>query len=118
VLQSKLFVFEEFEQDREIWYKTVSRDFDRVKGSLLTQLTNGGRPIILVEDGNYDNRGELLLCHQYDGVALDKEYADATLANIQHIWTRPVHIATVREDQPALFSFDGKEHSASEFVND
>jgi stage V sporulation protein R len=118
VLQSELFVFEEFEQDREIWFRIVSRDFDRVKSSLLNQLTNGGRPIILVEDGNYDNRGELLLRHQYDGVALDKEYADATLANIQHIWTRPVHIATVLEDQPVLFSFDGKEHSKSEFAND
>jgi stage V sporulation protein R len=118
VLESRLFVFEEFEQNGETWYKIVSRDFDRVKSSLLNQLTNGGRPIILVEDGNFHNRGELLLRHRYDGAALDKEYADATLANIQHIWTRPVHIATLRDDQPVLLSFDGQEHSASEFESD
>ncbi len=115
VLESRMFVFEEFDRDGETWYKIVSRDFDRVKISLLNQLTNGGRPIVLVEDGNFHNRGELLLRHQYDGVALDKEYADATLANIQHIWTRPVHIVTVRDDQPILLSFDGQEHSSSEF---
>jgi stage V sporulation protein R len=48
-------------------------------------------------------------------VELDLDYAHATLANIQHIWTRPVHVATVRDDEPILLSFDGKEHSESEF---
>jgi stage V sporulation protein R len=115
MLESKLFVYDEFEEDGETWYKIVSRDFDRVKQMLLFQLTNGGRPITLVEDGNFRNRGELLLRHQYDGVALDLPYAHATLANIQHLWTRPVHIITVRDDELILLSFDGIEHSESQF---
>lgn len=114
-LESKLFVYDEVEEGDETFYEIVSRDFDRVKQALLVQLTNGGRPIILVEDGNFRNRGELLLRHHYDGVELDLDYAHATLANIQHIWTRPVHVVTIRDDEPILLSFDGKEHSESEF---
>ena len=41
--------------------------------------------------------------------------AQATLANVQHLWSRPVHVATVREDETVLLSFDGTEHSESEF---
>jgi stage V sporulation protein R len=113
-VESKMFVYDQIEESGETFYQIVSRDFDRVKQSLLDQLTNGGRPIILVEDGNFHNRGELLLRHKYHGVELDADYAHATLANIQHIWTRPVHIATVRDDNPVLLSFDGSEHSVSE----
>ena len=79
------------------------------------QLTNGGRPIILVEDGNLHNRGELLLRHQYDGVELDQAYGQATLAAIQRLWTRPVHIATNYNGKSVLLSFDGKKHSESRF---
>jgi stage V sporulation protein R len=96
-------------------YTITSREFDEVKKSLLTQLTNGGRPIILVEDGNFRNRSELLLRHQYDGVELDLDYAQATLANLQRIWTRPVHIVTVCDDERVLLSFDGKGHSKSTY---
>jgi stage V sporulation protein R len=113
-LDSKLFVYEAVEEDDETYYQIASRDFDQVKQSLLAQLTNGGRPIILVEDGNFRNRGELLLRHPYEGIELDLDYAQATLANIQHIWNRPVHVATVRDGKPILLSFDGKQHSEVE----
>jgi stage V sporulation protein R len=114
-LTSKLFVYEEVEKEDETLYQIVSREFDRVKQTLLGQLTNGGRPIILVEDGNFRNRGELLLRHPYEEIELDLDYAQATLANIQRIWNRPVHVATVRDDDPILLSFDGKHHSEEDF---
>jgi stage V sporulation protein R len=114
-VEAKLFTFEEEEESGESVYTIASREFDEVKRSLLTQLTNGGRPIILVEDGNFRNRSELLLRHQYEGVELDLDYAQATLTNLQRIWTRPVHIVTVRDDKRVLLSFDGKGHSKSTF---
>jgi stage V sporulation protein R len=114
-VEAKLFTFEEEEENGETLYTITSREFDEVKRSLLTQLTNGGRPIILVEDGNFRNRSELLLRHQYEGAELDLDYAQATLANLQRIWTRPVHIVTVRDDKRVLLSFDGKGHSKSTF---
>jgi stage V sporulation protein R len=33
------------------------------------------------------------------------------LENIFEVWTRPVHIETVVEDEPKRLSFDGEEHS-------
>ena len=46
-----------------------------MKEKLLFQLTNGGNPFIYVEDANYDNRGELLLRHDHQGLDLRQDYA-------------------------------------------
>ena len=74
-------------------------------------MTNFGKPWIYVVDGNYRNRGELLLKHQHTGVELKLDHAADTLANVQFIWGRPVHLQTVVEDVPTLMSFDGTEHT-------
>src|SRR5262249_16612404 len=42
-------------------YVIESREFQKIKQRLLFSLTNAGRPLIFVVDGNYKNRGELLL---------------------------------------------------------
>jgi stage V sporulation protein R len=62
-------------------------------------------------DGNYRNRGELLLLHQHNGVDLKMDQAADTVANIQFIWSRPVHLQTVIDDKPSMMTFDGSEHS-------
>jgi len=88
-------------------YEVASREFQAIKKQLLTSLTNHGRPFIYVKDGNYSNRGELYLQHDYQGVELKQDYATATLANLQMIWSRPVHIATVVDEKPTVISYDG-----------
>ena len=92
-------------------YEIESREFPKVKQQLLFALTNSGRPIIQVLDGNHGNRGELYLVHQFCGAELSLEYARETLVNLQRLWTRPVHIETRIEDQRVIVSFDGKDHS-------
>jgi stage V sporulation protein R len=92
-------------------YVIDSRDFEAIKQQLLFSLTNFGQPIIVVQDANYGNRGELLLRHEHEGVDLRLDWALDTLENLHTIWTRPVHLETVVEDQRMLFSFDGDEHS-------
>jgi stage V sporulation protein R len=69
------------------------------------------KPWIYVIDGNHRNRGELLLRHVYEGVELKLDEARDTLANIQYIWARPVHLETVINDKPTLLSFDGTDHT-------
>ncbi len=91
-------------------FEIESREFEAIKKKLLFALTNGGQPIILVQDANYANRGELLLSHQHEGVDLKLDYARDTLENIFKLWTRPVHIDTVIEDTPQRLSFDGRDH--------
>ena len=41
------------------YYEIESREFSKIKERLLFNLTNFGRPHIYVEDGNYNNRGEV-----------------------------------------------------------
>ncbi len=108
VREHKLFKFG-YNTDSE-YYEIESRAFPKVKQQLLTSLTNMGRPMIVVKDGNYRNRGELFLEHHFSGVELDVNYARDTLVNLERIWNRPVHIETVLDEKQAMLSFDGDEH--------
>jgi stage V sporulation protein R len=89
------------------FYEIASREFKAIKEKLLFQLTNFGQPFIYVEDGNYNNRGELYLRHRHEGVDLKQDYARDTLRNLHTIWTRPVHVETVVGEKRQLISFDG-----------
>lgn len=90
-------------------FEVESRDFRAVKDKLLAQFTNFGNPVISVEDGNFENRGELLLRHDHRGVDLRQDYAKETLRALVRIWKRPVAIATIVEGRRALLRFDGSE---------
>jgi stage V sporulation protein R len=90
-------------------YLISDRDFRAVKEKLLFSLTNFGQPRIEVVDANHLNRGELVLAHRYEGVPLKLDLARETLANLQSIWKRPVHIETFANDEPVVMSYDGKE---------
>ena len=92
-------------------YEIESREFPKIKQQLLFNLTNIGRPLIAVRDGNYKNRGELFLEHSFNGVELKTNYAVDTLVNLQKLWGRPVHVQTVLDGAPTILSYDGKEHS-------
>ncbi|MEQ8210689.1 MAG: SpoVR family protein [Lacipirellulaceae bacterium] len=91
-------------------YEIESREFPQVKQQLLSSLTNRGRPLIYVVDGNYLNRGELYLIHEHTGVDLQLDYATDTLENLQRLWNRPVHLETVVDETKAVLSYDGEEH--------
>ncbi len=91
-------------------YEIESREFPKIKQQLLFNLTNVGRPLIAVRDGNYKNRGELFLEHQFNGVELKISWARDTLVNLHALWTRPVYIETVLEGTTTLISYDGSEH--------
>jgi stage V sporulation protein R len=79
-------------------YRVASTDVDDVKKKLLLQFTNFGKPTVAVYDGNFANRGELLLGHQYNGVPLDEQQARATLERVFQLWGRPVNLATIRTE--------------------
>src|SRR5918995_336022 len=104
-----LFSFNYNEQGHN--YVIESREFQKVKQRLLFSLTNFGKPWIYVIDANHKNRGELLLRHEHNGVELKLDEARDTLANVQYIWARPVHLETVSDGAPSLLSFDGTEHT-------
>ena len=92
-------------------WEIQSREFAAVKSKLLDQLTNFGHPIIEVVDGNWENRGELLLGHRHAGVDLQGDWAQATLENLYAVWRRPTAVATVVDGKPTILRYDGTAHS-------
>src|SRR5690606_40961613 len=96
-MEHKLFTFAW--SNRSDRFEIESREFKKVKEKLLSQLTNFGNPVIYVEDGNYENRGELLLRHDHRGVDLRADYARDTLVALHRLWKRPVCIMTQSEDR-------------------
>jgi stage V sporulation protein R len=89
----------------------VDRDFKKVKEKLLFQLANRGQPVISVVDGNFQNKGELLLQHRHQGLDLDVKWARETMRNLGAIWKRPVNIETEVDHQKKIYSLAGGEFS-------
>ena len=84
--------------------RVASRDFKRVKQTLLHHLTNRGEPFIHVADANYLNRGELFLAHQWTGLEVDAAKAGEVLHNLRTLWGRPVHVQMRMKDEMHLLS--------------
>ncbi len=87
------FTYEHSEQTGN--FHAASDAVDDVKKKLLLQFTNFGKPTITVRDGNFNNRGELLLSHEYNGVMLHMPKARDTLKRIFEMWGRPVNLMTI-----------------------
>ncbi|MFB6310425.1 MAG: SpoVR family protein [Salinirussus sp.] len=115
-------------------YRVTSTDYQDVKKKLLLRFTNFGKPRVVVADGNFRNRNELLLEYQYNGVVLDISEAKKTLERVFELWGRPVHLRTIdvvfdehdvevarrRDSEPEgeevgkLISFDGMDFSVDD----
>lgn len=106
--ESKMFIYDWDRRNNR--HVISSRNFPEIKKRLLSQLTNFGQPIIEVIDGNFRNRGELLMKHVHEGTDLKQDTGLETLKNIQRIWRRPVHIETIMEDVKRRISYDGNNH--------
>jgi stage V sporulation protein R len=87
-------------------WEIMSREFKKVKDQLLRMLTNRGQPVIVVEDGNFENKSELLLRHVHEGIDLDGGQARDTLRNVSKLWTRPVSLLTKIEGKGKLLRCD------------
>ncbi|MEZ0310537.1 MAG: SpoVR family protein [Myxococcota bacterium] len=99
-------------------WEITDREFKAIKEKLLFQLTNFGQPFISVIDANFENRGELLLKHQHEGIDLRTDYMRDTLTNVHAMWTRPVGIVTRIEDRMVVVKFDGQDFHESEIESE
>lgn len=110
-IRNKLFVYKFNRRTQR--YEIDTRDFKAIKKQLLFQLTNWGQPIIEVVDGNFENRGELLLKHLHEGVDMQPDYMYETMKNVFHLWTRPVNVHTLMEGEEKIYRWDGKDFKES-----
>lgn len=106
-VRNKLFVYK-FNKKTQA-FEVDTRDFKAIKAKLLFHMTNFGQPIIRVEDANFENRGELLMTHLWEGIDLQPDFMSETMKNLFALWRRPVNLATVMDDEQQLFRFDGQE---------
>jgi stage V sporulation protein R len=109
-IEQKLFSFDW--SNRNERFEIASREFKQIKEKLLFQLTNAGSPFIFVEDGNFENKGELLLKHEHQGMDLRADYAKEVMKSLARVWKRPVNVSTILDGKLTLLRFDGKEHAS------
>ncbi|AZK48170.1 SpoVR family protein [Paenibacillus lentus] len=98
-----------FEKQGPEW-KITDKSWENVRDQLVKSRINAGAPYIVVQDGNFNRAGELMLKHQYEGIELDLKYLERTLPHVQRLWGRTVHLESVVEDKKAVFSYDGEKH--------
>lgn len=108
-VRNRLFVYKYNKRTNQ--FEVDTRDFKAIKAKLLFHMTNFGQPIIKVLDGNFENRGELLMGHLWEGIDMQPDYLSETIKNVFSIWGRPVNLATVMDGEGHLYRFDGKELS-------
>lgn len=105
-VKNRLFVYKFNKRTNQ--FEVDTRDFKAIKAKLLFHMTNFGQPIIKVLDGNFENRGELLIGHLWEGIDMQPDYLTETLKNLFFIWGRPVNLATVMDGEGQLYRFDGE----------
>jgi stage V sporulation protein R len=87
-----------YDKDSNGWY-IDSRAFDRVRETILFQLTNCGQPVMEIINANYNNRSELYILHKFEGIGLDMAWAEGAMRSLLKIWKRPVHVETAYLDE-------------------
>lgn len=101
-----LFVFEL--QDDE--WTVTEKKWEKVRDTLVANMTNFGCPYIEVIDDDYNGNRELYLKHRYEGVELDLKYARKVLEYVQQLWGRTVHLETTSDNDNKVLHFNGEEH--------
>ncbi|MGM0876815.1 MAG: SpoVR family protein [Bacillota bacterium] len=104
VLREDMYLFQKQGRD----YKVVDKQWEAVRDQLVSMRVNGGFPYITVNDGDYLKNNELYLKHWFEDIELDLKYLEKVLPYVHQLWGRPVHMESVLEDKPVLFSYDGK----------
>lgn len=115
-VRNKLFVYKFNKKNQK--FEVDTRDFKAIKAKLLFQMTNFGQPIIRIEDGNFENRGELLLTHMWEGIDLQPDFMNETMKNLYAIWTRPINLVTVMDNDGQLVRYDGQEFTVQKMSDE
>lgn len=88
-------------------YKVVDKHWTEVRDQLVSMRVNGGFPYITVNNGDYMKSGELYLKHWFEGIELDLKYLEKVMPYVYQLWGRAVHLETIVENRPILFSYSG-----------
>ncbi len=91
----------------------VEKNWQKVRDTIVTNMTNFGHPYLVVDNGDYRGNRELYIKHLHEGQDLDLSYAEKTLQHVYLLWGRPVHLETIYENKRILLTYDGERNSKS-----
>lgn len=91
----------------------VEKNWQKVRDTIVANMTNFGHPYLVVDNGDYRGNRELYIKHLHEGQDLDLNYAEKTLQHVYVLWGRPVHLETVYENKRILLTYDGERNSKS-----
>lgn len=95
-----------FQREGKEW-NVSEKNWTAVRDQLVHSRVNGGHPVIVVENGDYQDNGEMYLKHRFDGTELDLKYIEKTLPHVYALWGKPIHLETVVEKRTVLFCYNG-----------
>lgn len=84
-------------------WQVTENDWEKVRDNLVQQLTNGGHPLIVVLEGDYEGKGGLYLKHRHEGIDLDTVYLEKTLTLVQFLWGKAVALETVVDTKKVIY---------------
>ena len=91
----------------------VEKNWQKVRDTIVTNMTNFGHPYLVVDNGDYRGNRELYIKHLHEGQDLDLSYAEKTLQHVYTLWGRPVHLETTYDNKRILLTYDGERNSKS-----
>ena len=93
-------------QDHMFYEELViaDRKTDELKQLLIRSFSHSGVPKVNVIDGNYTDRNELYLVHEFIGAHLDPEYATKTLEHINFLWNDAVRLETIINKKEFIYT--------------
>lgn len=80
------------------------RDPEAVIAELIAGRINGGEPVIVVADADYNGNRELYLVHRFDGRQLRLAEAAKALGHVARLWGRRVHLETIVKGETKVLS--------------
>ena len=101
-----------YKKEGDEWV-VAEKNWQKVRDTIVGNLTNFGHPYLVVDNGDYRGNRELYLTHLFEGQELDLNYAEKTLQHVYTLWGRPVHLETTYEGKRILLTYDGERNSKS-----
>jgi stage V sporulation protein R len=101
-----------YKKEGDTWV-IVEKNWQKVRDTIVTNMTNFGYPYLVVENGDYRGNRELYIKHMYEGQELDLVYAERTLQHVFLLWGRPVHLETLYDNKRILLTYDGERNTKS-----
>lgn len=90
-----IFQHEKRGKERVITKVSDEQQWKSIKETLLTNVALGSRPVIFIDDADFQGARTLLCRHEHDGRDLQLEYAEKTMQHLEYLWGRNVVLETV-----------------------